>query len=102
MWDVFIDPVHAENLDQSVHALAARVNMSPEAIEDMIRRRPTSRFIVVASTVDDVTAEAVRELQDPADGLSGPPVRHYPLGTSVGHVLGLSGSEGKGRAGRTG
>ncbi len=29
MWDVFIDPVRSENLDQSVHALAARVNMSP-------------------------------------------------------------------------
>lgn len=96
MWDVFIDPVRSENLDQSVHALAARVNMSPKDIEDMIRRRPKSRFIVVASTVDDVTAEAVRDLQDPAVGLSGKLVRHYPLGTSMCHVLGFVGSEGKG------
>ncbi|MCH8146551.1 MAG: penicillin-binding protein 2 [Planctomycetes bacterium] len=96
LWDVFIDPVRAENLEKSVHALAPRVNLSPEDIEDMIRRRPNSRFIVVASTVDDVTADAVRDLQDPAVGLSGKLVRHYPLGTSMCHVLGYVGSEGHG------
>ena len=96
MWDVFIDPRGAENLDETVNILAARVNLPPDDIHAMIRRRPTSRFIVVASKVDDVTADAVRTLKDPAIGLSGHLVRHYPLGSSLCHVLGFVGSDGDG------
>ena len=96
MPDVFVDPVQARDLDELARELGARVNLSPNDILDMIERRPNSRFIVVATAVDDVTAEAVRAMESPAVGLTNRAVRTYPLGHSLAHVLGFVGRDGHG------
>ncbi len=97
--DVFVDPARLENVDEFVRKLSPRVNMPAAEIAEKIRRRPQSRFIIIASGVDDITAEAVRALRDPAVDLYERSVRSYPLADSTAHVLGWVGSDGAGLEG---
>lgn len=97
--DVFVDPALTEDIEALAGALAARLNTSPEDILKPVRRRPQSRYVVVARYVDEVTAEAVREMKEPAVGLTPSFVRQYPLGESMAHVLGCTGRDGRGLEG---
>ncbi len=99
MPDVFVDPSLVRDVDRFSEALAARVNLPPEDIARVIRRRPHSRFVVVARHVDGVTAGAVRAMADPAVGLIDRAARAYPLGTSMAHVLGWVGRDQAGMGG---
>lgn len=96
MPDVFVDPGQARDIDTLAQELGARVNLSPDHIREMIKRRPDSRFIVVATKVDEVTARAVRAMGSPAVGLTNRAVRTYPLAGSLAHVLGFVGRDGHG------
>jgi cell division protein FtsI (penicillin-binding protein 3) len=97
--DVFVDPARVEDLDEFAQRLSPRVNIPAVKIAEKIRRRPQSRFVVIASGVDDITAEAVRAMRDPAVNLSERLVRTYPLGESIAHVLGWVGRDGAGLEG---
>jgi len=97
--DVFVDPALAKDLSQLAGALAARLNITPQEILEKINQNPKSRYVVVASRVDDVTAQAVRDLKDPAVGLTKTFVRRYPLGESLAQVVGYTGRDGHGQEG---
>ncbi|MBI4717217.1 MAG: penicillin-binding protein 2 [Planctomycetes bacterium] len=99
MSDVFIDPAQATDLNTLVHELAVRLNESPDALLAAVRRRPNSRYVVVASRVDETTEEAIRALKNPAVGLADTPVRTFPLGESLAHVTGWTGRDGHGMEG---
>lgn len=97
--DIFVDPSRVDDLPVFTQDLAARINVSPEEIRDRLARRPKSRYVIVAEHVDDVAADAVRSMHSPAVGLSDGQVRTYPLGRSVGQVVGLVGRDGHGLEG---
>lgn len=97
--DVFVDPSRVDDLPALAAALSARINVSDRDIVDRISKRPESRYVVVAERVDEVTEEAVRELRHAAVGFTDRTVRTYPLGSSMGHVLGFVGDEGRGLEG---
>lgn len=97
--DVYVDPLLAEDVDEVAGAVAARVNVSPDEVAELLRRRAKSRYVVVAERVDEITAEAVRALHHPAVGLSDRAERTYPLRSSMAHVLGWVGHDGHGLEG---
>lgn len=97
--DVFVDPALIEDLPALAAELGPRLNRSADELTDLIQSRIESRYVVVASEVDEVTAQAVRDLNDPAVGLVERAVRSYPLGSSMAHVLGVVGRDGKGLEG---
>jgi cell division protein FtsI/penicillin-binding protein 2 len=97
--DVFVDPVMVEDAADLAAKLGPRLNQSPSEILAKLHDRPLSRFVVVASGVDDVTADAVRSLGHVAVGLSYRSERFYPLGSSMAHVLGWVGYDGTGLEG---
>ncbi len=97
--DVFIDPALSKDLPQLAGALAARLNIAPHEILAKVSANPKSRYVVVATRVDEVTAQAVREMKEPAVGLTKSFVRHYPLGESLAHVIGYTGRDGHGQEG---
>lgn len=97
--DVFVDPTRITDLDALASKLAPPLNLTAGGIKAKVRERAASRYVVLASRVDEITEEAVRELNDPAVGLEAKPVRTYPLGQSMAHVLGWVGRDGSGMEG---
>jgi len=99
MPDVFVDPALVDDIDHTAAELSARINRPATEIAGAIRRRNDSRFVVVARRVDEVTAEAVRGMGDPAVGLADRMHRAYPMGDSLAHVIGWVGRDGGGLEG---
>ena len=97
--DVFVDPSRITDMDALAQKLAPPLNLTPERIKARIKERPASHFVVLAQRVDEFTEEAVRELKDPSVGFEARPVRTYPLGKSMAHVLGWVGRDGSGMEG---
>jgi cell division protein FtsI (penicillin-binding protein 3) len=97
--DVFIDPALSNDWEALAAQLSPRINVSPEEILERIHRRPDSRYVVVATEVDEVTAAAVRELKDKAVGLTERVVRSYPLRSSMAHIVGFVGRDQAGQEG---
>lgn len=99
MPDVFVDAARVADVDALARDLGVRLNEPPQEIAKIINAKRTSRYVVVASRVDEATAEAITDLKNPAVGLTDQEVRTYPLGDSMAHVLGLVGREGHGLEG---
>lgn len=97
--DIFVDPFGVKDLDALAMEIAPRLNLAPDDIVSRIQARPKSRYIVLAREVDDVTADAVRAMHDSRVGLTDHPVRYYPLGSSMAHVIGFVGRDGHGLEG---
>lgn len=97
--DVFVDPALVENVDELAAELSARLNLPAAEIAAKIRDRANSRYVVVATRVDEVAADAVRGMEHVAVGLTDRSQRVYPLGSSMAHALGWVGRDGKGMAG---
>ncbi len=99
MPDVFVDPSRIDDVGALARDLAPRLNLSAEHIAKRIHDRADTRFVLLASRVDRVTADAVRALHHRAVGLMDREQRVYPLGDSMAHVLGWVGRDGKGMEG---
>jgi len=97
--DVFVDPAWIDDIDSLTAQLSPRVNVPESEIAGKIRARAASRFVPIASRVDPVTADAVKALGLPGVGLIQRPQRIYPLGASLGQVLGWVGRDGNGMGG---
>ena len=97
--DVFIDPIQADDLEAVAQRLAPRINVPADRIVHEVESRPGRRYVVLATEVDDITAEAVAKLNDPAVGLTDRAKRTYPLGRSAAHVVGFVGRDGRGLEG---
>jgi cell division protein FtsI (penicillin-binding protein 3) len=99
MADVFVDAALVNDVEELAQALGARLGLDSAEIARRINQRRSSRYVVVAREVGEVEAEAIRKLGVPAVGLSDRAVRTYPLGTSMAHVLGFVGRDGRGLEG---
>lgn len=99
MPDVFVDPFGVSDIEALAGSIAPRLNVLPEAIVEKIRRRPGSRYIVLAREVDEVTADAIRAMKSLHVGLMDNAVRQHPLGSSMAHVIGFVGRDGNGLEG---
>ncbi len=97
--DVFVDPARISNLPRLAGELGPRINRPAMQLIHRIEQRKRSRFVVVAGQVDEITADAVRQLKHPAVGLTQREIRTYPLGESMAHVLGMVGRDGVGQEG---
>jgi cell division protein FtsI (penicillin-binding protein 3) len=97
--DVFVDPTRVEDIEKLAYELSARINRSAESIANKIHNRRSPRYVVIATQVDVVTADAVRAMRNPAVGLTDRVVRTCPLGSSMAHVLGFVGRDGHGLEG---
>jgi len=96
MREVFVDPAKVADIDAVAGKLGARLNLSPRVIADRIRRAAGSRYVLIASHVEEEDARAIREIDAQGVGLAQHPVRTYPLGSSMAHVLGIVGKDGGG------
>lgn len=99
MPDVFVDAARVEDIPSLASELAVRLNVSPAELANKLASRPDSRYVVVAQGVDEVTAEAITSMKHPAVGLTDRQFRTYPLGSSMAHVLGIVGKDGRGLEG---
>jgi cell division protein FtsI (penicillin-binding protein 3) len=97
--DVFVDPARIGDIDELAALLGPPLNLPADRVKQKILARPGSQYVVLATRVDDIAAKAVRALNHVAVGLDEHPVRTYPLGESMAHVLGWVGSEGTGMDG---
>ena len=96
---VFVDPALVDDVDDLSAVLAVRVSRPADEIAASIRRRANKRYVVVATDVDKVTADAVRAMNHRAVGLTDHGRRFNPLGAMMAHVLGWVGRDGHGMAG---
>ncbi len=99
MPDVFVDMAVVKDPHVLAEQLATRLNLPAGELERKMRNRPDSRFLVLATGVDEVTADAVAKIRTPGVGLSDRLERTYPLGHSLSHVLGWVGRDGAGLEG---
>ena len=97
--DVFVDPGKIDDLEALTQQLAPRLNTSPQRLAARISGRADSRYVVVATEVDEVTADAIGTLKLRGVGLSERTTRAYPLGVSLGHLVGYVGRDGVGLEG---
>ncbi len=97
--DVFVDPSLVEDVGALAAEVAARTNVPVADIIKKIEGKRGSRFVVIASGVDEICAEAIRAMRHRAVGLTNRAVRDYPLGRSMAHALGWVGRDGHGLEG---
>lgn len=99
MPDVFIDPSLTKNIESLAQDVGARINVPVQDIIQRVKERPRSRYIVLASGVDEPTADSVRAMHNSAVGLQDRSVRYYPLGSSMAQVIGFVGKDATGLEG---
>ncbi len=97
--DVFVDTTRVEDAEALSAKLGPPLNLPPERIKEKILARAGSQYVVLATRVDEVTVNAIQSLNERAVGLDEKPVRSYPLGTSMAHVIGWAGRDGTGMEG---
>jgi cell division protein FtsI/penicillin-binding protein 2 len=98
---LFVDPMEVENEDiESLSLqLGELLGVSPATIEQKIRSRPSSRYVVVHPLLDDEQHVAILELGIRSIGVEQCLVREYPHGDIGGALVGLVGKEHTGLAG---
>ncbi|MCP4248654.1 MAG: penicillin-binding protein 2 [bacterium] len=96
---VFADPGTVKDLEQAAAHAAAILGLDAGEIEDRIRNSGTPRFCWIKRRISPQEAAAIRQAELPGFGVTDEAMRHYPLGPSLGQVLGFVGREGQGLEG---
>ena len=96
---MFADPSGIEQVAQTAAAVAAILHLDAGEVEESIRHGRSPQFCWLKRLVPTAEAEAIRRAKIPGIGLINEPVRHYPEGTTMGHVLGFGGTDGQGLEG---
>jgi cell division protein FtsI (penicillin-binding protein 3) len=96
---VFADPSQITERAETAARMAAILQLDAGEVEERIRSSGTPRFCWLKRRVAAAEAEAVRQASLAGIGLVPEHVRHYPLGSSMGQVIGFVGDEGKGLEG---
>jgi cell division protein FtsI (penicillin-binding protein 3) len=95
---IWADPAFVPDPGASAAALAPVVGVDERTLLARLSDR-SRRFVYVARTVDDATADAVRALRLPGIGFVPESRRFYPAGDLAAAVLGSVGLEGHGLGG---
>ncbi len=98
-YKVFVDPSLVEDFAMLSFALGEVLALPPAEIEQKLRAKPESRYVVLKTLVSIKEEEAIRALHNRCVGLEERLVREYPHGDVGGSLIGLVGSEHTGLAG---
>ncbi|MFQ5491197.1 MAG: peptidoglycan D,D-transpeptidase FtsI family protein, partial [Phycisphaerae bacterium] len=96
LWGVFADPALVTNVESTSARLGTILGLEAGEIEQALRGRASKRFCWIKRRVPAAEADAIRQARLSGVGLLSEPVRHYPLGSLAGQVLGFVGVEGGG------
>ncbi len=96
---VFADPGLIEHPDEVALQLAPILEMEPGVIENEIRSSSAPRFCWLARRLDDTQAGAISALKIPGIGLHGEFQRRWAMNDIAAHILGFTGSDGRGLEG---
>lgn len=109
VWDIGVDPSFLSPTDRPRHAeLAAVLGLAPikvrdtfetKSVQDEAGERKWSRWVVLASEVDEAMVKRVQALGIKAVRAERKYRRHYPKGQLAAHVLGFVNKEGVPAAG---
>ncbi len=104
--DLFIDPKflqdyfeidgHKKTLDESIDQLARILDKKPFELAQLLGDRYESRYLKIASNLDEQTCDAITKLNLPGVGFSPENIRYYPDGSLAAHLLGGTGKDGHG------
>lgn len=92
----------AQKLSEFAAATAIRLNLPAAEVLSKLQSKASSRFVVLKTRIDDAEAEAISAFESEAAeaiSLTHNPLRSYPLASSMAHVIGFVGREGKGLEG---
>src|SRR5947209_7071073 len=105
--DLFVDPKFladyytADDKDyneylRSIARLAKLIDKPEAELATLLSDRSESRYVKVATELDDTTVAAVQELHLPGVGFSPSDERFYPMRSIAAHLLGGTGKDGHG------
>lgn len=83
-------------IERDMERLAAILDREPFALLQQISEKYPSRFLELATDLDDRTIQAVRSIRMPGIGVQPRSMRIYPMGSRAAHVLGGVGRNGHG------
>ncbi len=98
-YTLFADPSLIDNLEELALDIGEKLNISPASIEQKIRARSTSKYVVLEPLLTAEQVDAAKALPYRCIGLEQRLVREYPHGDVAGSLIGLVGKEHKGLAG---
>ncbi len=96
---LFVDPLLVKNIEELALELHEKVKLSPAAVEEKIRSRSNSRYVVIEPLLTEAQLAAARELNHRCIGIEEKLVREYPHGDIGGSLIGFVGTEHTGLAG---
>ncbi|MBC8310008.1 MAG: penicillin-binding protein 2 [Phycisphaerales bacterium] len=96
---LFADPSLVEDPEKLALELGQKLGISPAFIEEKIRSRPSSKYVVLEPLLDHNQVETARTLQLRPIGIQERLVREYPHGDVGGSLIGFVGAEHSGLAG---
>ncbi len=96
---LFVDPLLVENPEELALELNDTLDISPAMVEEKIRRKPNSRYVVLEELLSKAQIEAVKSLNYRCIGVHDCLVREYPHGNIGDALIGLVGTEHTGLAG---
>jgi cell division protein FtsI/penicillin-binding protein 2 len=96
---LFIDPSIVEDFEMISFELGEILSMPPAEIEQILRTKQNSRYVVLSSLLSKEQVLAINTLSYRCLGLKERLVREYPHGDIGGALIGLVGTEHTGLAG---
>jgi cell division protein FtsI/penicillin-binding protein 2 len=96
---LFIDPSIVEDFEMISFELGEILSMPPAEIEQILRTKQNSRYVVLSSLLSKEQVLAINTLSYRCLGLEERLVREYPHGDVGGALIGLVGTEHTGLAG---
>ena len=98
-YTLFADPSLVEDPEKLAFDLGEKLGISPAFIEEKIRSRPNSRYVVIEPLLNKHQVEIARALNYRPIGIQERLVREYPHGDVGGSLIGFVGTEHSGLAG---
>lgn len=98
-YKVFVDPSLVEDFASLSFTLAEALAIPPAEIEEKLRAKPASQYVVLKTLLSIEEEAAINALNKRCIGLEPRLVREYPHGDVGGSLIGLVGSEHTGLAG---
>ncbi|MBI1338373.1 MAG: hypothetical protein GC164_15635 [Phycisphaera sp.] len=94
---LFVDPAIIADPNTFSERVGYSLGYDPAKVEQMLARRPNSRFVVIDKRLDDEREDLFEKLP-PLSGLSTQTrlVRDYPFGNLAGQIVGFVGVDGQG------